>query len=268
MVGGAVEAGSRDGGRGRLARPVIRRNPKSPPCSLAELRVYNSPVRSVRAGGGARFGTGLALAIWLLAGQASAERRAPRRPLLTNTEQRVIAAEPGRSLPALRDERSELERAEALQRELRRRDAETERSLAQVQGGPPCAEIRAASRMPLRTRLVLDHERELMVGAALLAMAGLLAVFVRVPYARGLLALPPLLGAAYLGHHAYARVDYARALVREGLRACSAELPPPDLRQSARVTERRAKADALIAAIRRVSSDAELVPSRGDLGLR
>lgn len=212
-------------------------------------------------GGKTGRGALLALGLWLLAADAAAERTSPRRPLLTNTAQGIVAAD-----GALDD--SESERAASLLRELRRRDLETERSLAQVQGGSPCAEIRAASRLPWRTRLMLDHERALTVGVALLAMAGLLAVFVRVSYARGLLALPPLLGAAYLAHHTYARVDYARESVLEGLRACTAELPAADARASARVDARRAKADALIAAIRRVSTDPELVPAKADVAVR
>jgi hypothetical protein len=206
----------------------------------------------------------VALGVWLVALGASAEPRGARRPLLTNTERAVIDPEaPGAAGVTTEDD----DPAAAL-RELRRRDTETERSLAQVQGGLPCADIRAASRLPLRTRLVDEHERELFVGVALLALAGLLALFIRVPYARGLLALPPLLGAVYLGHHAYARSDAARDAVLVGLRACTAELPAPNPRLSVRVAERRQRADSLIATIRRVSADPQLVPSRVDVAAR
>jgi hypothetical protein len=204
------------------------------------------------------------LGVWLVALGAAAEPRGARRPLLTNTERAVL--EP--AAPAATGAALEYDDPAAALRELRRRDSETERSLAQVQGGLPCADIRAASRLPLRTRLLDDHERELFVGVALLAVAGLLALFVRVPYARGLLALPPLLGAVYLGHHAYTRSDAARDAVLEGLRACTAELPAPNARLSVRVAERRQRADALITTIRRVSADPGLVPSRVDVAVR
>jgi hypothetical protein len=220
-------------------------------------------VETRRVAGGAGLWGAIVLGVWLVALGASAEPRGARRPLLTNTQRGVIGADGTAQVGAATDDDPE-----AALRELRRRDTETERNLAQVQGGTPCADIRAASRLTLRTRLVDAHERELSVGVALLAAAGLLALFVRVPYARGLLTLPPLLGALYLGHHAYTRSDAARGAVLEGLRACTAELPAPSPRSTARVAERRQRADSLIATIRRVSADPELVPSRVDVAAR
>jgi len=185
------------------------------------------------------------IVLGLVPGEAFAERGAPRRPVLTNLQTAPALtpdlAEPGQPL--------EVARAA----ELRRIDADTERSLASLQGGAPCARIREGSRVPLRTQLFRDHERELSVGAALLLGAGLVAMLIRTSFARGVLALPPLLGAMYLGYAAYDRVDAERAVLRDGLRACTAELPRADALRPDRVAERRLRADALMGTIRRVA---------------
>jgi hypothetical protein len=174
---------------------------------------------------------------------------ATQRPLLTNTHVEDAVAPADIALPSVVAQQA------AAEGDLRRMDAESERALAALQGGKVCGLIRDASRVTVRARLFGDHERELSVAAALVLAAGLITVFARLPHLRALLALPPLIGAIYLGRVAYARVDSHRTSVLAGLHACTAELPLAEPRDVGRVQLRWARSQELVAVIRRVAAE-------------
>lgn len=108
--------------------------------------------------------------------------------------------------------------------ELARLDRSLTRAHDALQSGEHCDAIRASSRVPMRTFLMRAHLRELSIGIGLMAMAVLVLVAWN-GRLRGLLPMVPLLGAAYLGYATYGRVDRQQSVLREGLRACSSELP-------------------------------------------
>jgi hypothetical protein len=172
------------------------------------------------------------------------------RPLLTNTSVEQVASPVAASAAP-----STLAQQAAAEGDLRRMDAEAERGLAALQGGKVCGLIRDASRVTVRARLLGEHERELSAAAALALAAGLITVFARLPHLRALLALPPLIGAIYLGRVAYLRVDAQRTNIRTGLHACTAELPVAQPRDVERVQLRWQRSQELVAVIRRVAAE-------------
>jgi hypothetical protein len=94
----------------------------------------------------------------------------------------------------------------------------------ELQSGEHCEAIRASSRIPMRSFFLREQLREVAVASALCVVA-LLALVAAGGRLRRLMPIPPLLGALYVGFVTYTRVDDRLSLLREGLRACSSELP-------------------------------------------
>lgn len=108
--------------------------------------------------------------------------------------------------------------------QLQRLDQGVVRAHEALQSGERCEAIRASSRLPVRTHYLSTHLREVMVLSALVALSLIVAVGWG-GRLRKLMPIPPLLGAAFLGYITYQRVDGRLSALREGLRACSSELP-------------------------------------------
>ncbi|HEX5661702.1 MAG TPA: hypothetical protein VFX59_31140 [Polyangiales bacterium] len=109
--------------------------------------------------------------------------------------------------------------------ELQLLDNSVQRVHDDLQQGTRCQAIRASLRVPLRVFVLRAHLRELLVGGGLLA----LAVVIMVAWQgrlRSLMPVAPLLGCLYLGYATYARVDARLGALRDGLHACSSDLPP------------------------------------------
>lgn len=97
----------------------------------------------------------------------------------------------------------------------------------ELQAGEQCKAIRAASRVGTGPLLWRGHLREL-CAFALLIGAALIVFSTWQGRLRQLMPLAPLLGGIYLGYVTYARIEQRVSALREGLRACSSDLPPPD----------------------------------------
>lgn len=123
----------------------------------------------------------------------------------------------------LRQLRADL--ASASPGELQLLDNTVERAHQDLQQGSRCQAIRASLRVPTRTFVLRSHLRELAVAAGLLALGVVLMVAWQ-GRLRALMPVAPLLGCLYLGYATYARVDGRMNALREGLRACSSDLPP------------------------------------------
>lgn len=93
-----------------------------------------------------------------------------------------------------------------------------------LQNGERCEAIRASSRVRTGTVLWRLHLRALCTIVFLVAMA-LIAFAGWSGRLRALMPAAPLLGALYLGYVSYAEVERRAAVLREGLRACSSDLP-------------------------------------------
>ncbi|MDB4986359.1 MAG: hypothetical protein JWN04_1537 [Myxococcaceae bacterium] len=94
-----------------------------------------------------------------------------------------------------------------------------------LQTGRRCAAIRASLRVPVSSFVWGENPRQVCVGAGLLVLAILVLATWR-GRLKQLMPLAPLLGSLYLGYDTYARVDRRLSALREGLHACSSDLPP------------------------------------------
>ncbi len=108
--------------------------------------------------------------------------------------------------------------------ELQLLDNNVQRTHDDLQQGSRCQAIRTSLRVPT-TKFLVAHLRELVVAGCLLALSALLMVAWQ-GRLRPLMPVAPLLGSLYLGYATYARVDIRMDALREGLRACSSDLPP------------------------------------------
>jgi hypothetical protein len=142
---------------------------------------------------------------------------------------------------------SDLSQATAQQLQLL--DNSVQRAHDDLQQGARCQAIRASLRVPMRTFLLRGHVRELCVGVALLVLAVVLMVAWQ-GRLRSLMPVVPVLGCLYLGYATYARVDHRMDALRDGLRACSSDLPPQGLGVQ-NVRERLEQASSLQATIDR-----------------
>ena len=104
-------------------------------------------------------------------------------------------------------------------------DRSLERAHAALQNGERCEAIRASSRVPTGSVLWRQHMPAVCVMVLLIAVA-LIALAGWGGRLRALMPLPPLLGALYLGYVTYARIEQRADILRDGLRACSSDLPP------------------------------------------
>lgn len=131
-------------------------------------------------------------------------------------------------------------------------DNSVQRAHDDTQQGARCQAIRASLRVPLRSFVLRGHLRELCVGAALLLLAVILlsAWHGRL---RALMPVAPVLGSLFLGYATYTRVDRRMETLREGLRACSSDLPPQGAGVEA-VRDRLEQASSLQATIDRAFS--------------
>lgn len=94
-----------------------------------------------------------------------------------------------------------------------------------MQQGTRCQAIRASLRVPMSTFVLRGHLRELCVGAAMLVFAVILLASWH-GRLRSLMPVAPMLACLYLGYATYVRVDQRMNTLREGMRACSSDLPP------------------------------------------
>ena len=170
------------------------------------------------------------LVAWLLLSCAAAHaqsefhryRNAEGREVLTNAGKIAVAGAPlgAVHLPEL----GQLDLATASPAQLQLLDRSIEQAHGALQNGERCAAIRASSRLPTGSVLWRQHMRPVCVMVLLLVVALLaLAWGGRL---RALMPLAPLLGALYLGYLTYARVEQRADILRDGLRACSSDLPP------------------------------------------
>lgn len=207
-------------------------------------------------------GTAFVFVVWatsLLAGATRADepvyryRNAEGREVFTNAANRLerTGERPTElALPALAS--MDFEMATALQ--LQSLDRGVERAHEALQSGARCEAIRASSRVPMRTFFWREHLRELLVVGVLLAVA-LVVLVVWNGRLRGLMPLPSLLGALYLGYVTYADVDQQMTALRDGLRACSSELPDRQSTNPSSVKQRLESALSVQAMIDRAYSE-------------
>lgn len=94
----------------------------------------------------------------------------------------------------------------------------------ELQSGPRCQAIRASLRVPVSTYVWREHLRPFCVGLVLLAL-GLVLMMAWSGRLKPLMPLAPLLGCVYLGYVTYLRIDRRLGTLRDGLHACSSDLP-------------------------------------------
>lgn len=188
------------------------------------------------------------------AGQAQGEdkvyryRAANGREVFTNAGQISVRGERPQavSLPALRN--VDLGGASASQ--LKQLDRSVQQAHDELQTGQRCQAIRASLRVPVREFLWREHLRQLCVGTALLALS-LVVLLAWSGRLKPLMPLAPLLSCAYLGYLTYAQIDRRLGTLRDGLHACSAELPPASDNDPESVKDRLASASAIQAMVDR-----------------
>ncbi|HEY6879561.1 MAG TPA: hypothetical protein VI299_16155 [Polyangiales bacterium] len=104
-------------------------------------------------------------------------------------------------------------------------DNSVQRAHDDMQQGARCQAIRASLRVPMTTFVLRGHLRELCVGGGMLLFAVILLASWH-GRLRSLMPVAPVLACLYLGYATYARVDQRMNTLRDGLRACSSDLPP------------------------------------------
>lgn len=152
-------------------------------------------------------------------------RRADGRDVFTNAGNVAVGGQELSALALPPVTKEDLVGATPLQ--LHQLDRGVQHAHDALQAGERCKAIRASSRVRTSTLLFRGYLRELCVAGALLGIA--LTVFATWHgKLRQLMPLSPLIGSLYLGYATYARVELRVSVLREGLRACSSELPPTD----------------------------------------
>jgi hypothetical protein len=172
----------------------------------------------------------LCVGIGLFASAAVAQKRddmyryrnAEGREVLTNAGNVSVDGAPleAAQLPEL----TQLDLSRASPAQLHQLDRGLTRAHDALQNGERCAAIRASTRVPTSTVLWRQHLRALCT-IALLVAASLIAFAGWSGRLRALMPIAPLLGALYLGYVTYTQVEQRLAVLREGLRACSSDLP-------------------------------------------
>ncbi len=175
-------------------------------------------------------------------------RNAEGREVFTNAGKVAIDGAP--LAPVALPELASVDFASASPSQLQELDRSVQHAHDELQSGARCDAIRASLRVPMSTFLWREHLRVLAVAAGLLA-AALIVLISWSGRLRGLLPLAPLLGCLYLGFATYARVERRFATLREGLRACSTELPRGETASASAVKERLESAVSLQATIDR-----------------
>jgi len=112
----------------------------------------------------------------------------------------------------------------ASRQQLEQLDRGVQRAHDELQTGQRCQAIRASLRIPVSSFLWREHLRQLVVGVALLATA-LIAFSLWGGRLRSLMPVAPLLACGYLAFVTFGRIDRRMDALREGLHACSSDLP-------------------------------------------
>lgn len=97
-----------------------------------------------------------------------------------------------------------------------------------LQASDRCEALRGASRVPFRTWLWREHQRELFVGVGLFVLALLAGFGWQSTTMRAILPVVPFAGLLYLGYDVSNRVGVLQDSVTHGLRACSTALEEGD----------------------------------------
>ncbi len=170
------------------------------------------------------------------------------RDVFTNAGQRALGGEA--LAPVVLPELASIDFASASPSQLKQLDRSVQNAHDELQSSARCRAIRASLRVPVGAFVWREHLRQLVVAAALLA-AALIVLLGWSGRLRGVLPLVPLLGCLYLGYATYMRVERRFAILRDGLRACSAELPPSGFASASIVKQRLESAVSLQATIDR-----------------
>ena len=140
-------------------------------------------------------------------------------------------------------------------------DRSVQRAHDELQTGLRCQAIRASLRVPISTFLWHEHLRELAVAIGLLASA--LIVFAAWGgRLRSLMPIAPLLGCGYLGYATLSRIDHRMDLLRDGLHACSSDLPPAEATNPESVKGRLESASSLQATVDRAYAERAAMADR------
>jgi hypothetical protein len=121
-----------------------------------------------------------------------------------------------------------------------------------TQAGQQCTTIRAASRIPLRTWIWQEHQRELFTAMGLFALSLVVGFAWSGRVMRTLMPVAPFVGALYLGYVAFERSQGTLNELHGGLRACSADLPEARPQDPAVVKQRLTAAVQLQDSVQRV----------------
>jgi hypothetical protein len=175
------------------------------------------------------FGLALVLAFALGAASAGADDKVYERKgregrkIYTNIDNVSVDDRPLDEVPLPALARMDFTRVPAA--ELSKVDRRVEQAHQAVQEGGQCGGIRAASRVPLRSWLWQDHQRELITAAALFVFSLIVGFAWRGAVMRTLMPIAPFAGSVFLLYVATARAQEGMDDLHKGLRACSAELP-------------------------------------------
>lgn len=112
--------------------------------------------------------------------------------------------------------------------ELRKLDGRLLQTVEELQRSERCEALRGASRVPLRTWMWHEHQRELMVAAGLFVFALIMGFAWQSSSMRALLPIVPLLGCAYVAYDASVQAGALMDSITRGLRACSMPLEEGD----------------------------------------
>jgi hypothetical protein len=170
------------------------------------------------------------------------------RQVFTNAGRVAVGGEP--LVPLTLPELSSIDFQGASAAQLQQLDRGVQRAHDELQAGEHCQAIRASLRVPTSTFVWREHLRELGIGGALFAVA-LLVLAAWGGRLRALMPLAPLLGSLYLAYATYGRIDQRLTALREGMRACSSELPTAATASPSVVKERLESAASLQSTIDR-----------------
>jgi hypothetical protein len=117
-----------------------------------------------------------------------------------------------------------LDFASATPEQLRKLDGRMGLTLEDMQASDLCQALRTASRVPMRSWLTREHQREILVMAGLFVAALLMAFGFNSRAMRAIAPMVPFLACLYVGYDMMARADGRVDSIAKGLRACSATL--------------------------------------------
>jgi hypothetical protein len=112
--------------------------------------------------------------------------------------------------------------------QLRVLDGRLAQAVDGLQAGDRCEALRGASRVPFRTWLWREHQRELAVGVGLFVLAMIAGFGWQSRTMRTILPMLPFAGVVYLGYDASNQSSALMDNITKGLRACSTALEEGD----------------------------------------